>query len=145
MILIGSLPSYLLKLQFADLGSLAQSRTVPNQLFSGFNYLKIAGAFGDFPLNPNQGITSPSFIPVALLNFIFPKFYKRLLNKIRKICKRPYQISSKVNKLKRIKRIVSVFGFSLIFNYLFKSFLLNGTRGQMIRVCSICSLNLGHV
>ena len=144
MILIGSLPSYLLKLQFADLGSLAQYRTVQNQLFSGFNYLKIAGAFEDFPLNPNKGITSPSFIPVPLLNFIFPKFCKRLLNKIRKISKMPYQISSEVNKLKRIKSIVSVFVFTLIFHYLFRGLLLNGTRGQMIRVCSICSLNLGH-
>ena len=59
-LLIGNLSSYLLKLQFADFGLLAWYRTVQNQLFLGFKYLKKAGAFGALPLDPTRGITLPS-------------------------------------------------------------------------------------
>ena len=59
-LLIGNLSSYLLKLQFADFGLLAWYRTVQNQLFLGFKYLKKAGASGALPLGPTRGITLPS-------------------------------------------------------------------------------------
>ena len=59
-LLIGNLSSYLLKLQFVDFGLLAWFRTVQNQLFLGFKYLKKAGAFGALPLDPTRGITLPS-------------------------------------------------------------------------------------
>ena len=51
---------YLLKLQFPYFGLLYCYRAVQNQLFSGFKYLKIVGAFGALPLDPTREITPPS-------------------------------------------------------------------------------------
>ena len=57
---IGNLSLYLLKLQFSHFGLLAWYITVKNQLYSGFIYLKIVGAFGTLHLDPTRQITLPS-------------------------------------------------------------------------------------
>ena len=59
-LLIDNLSSYLLKFQFADVGLLARYRTVQKKVFSGFKYLKVAGAFEAFPLDFIRVITPPS-------------------------------------------------------------------------------------
>ena len=61
-ILIDSLLSYLLQLQFAYFRLLVWYRTVQNYLFSDFKYLKIDGAFGAVPLNHTRGITPSNHI-----------------------------------------------------------------------------------
>ena len=51
-LLICNLSSCLSKLSFANFGLLARYKTLQNELFSGFEYFKIAGAFGALPLTP---------------------------------------------------------------------------------------------
>ena len=61
-LLICNLSSCLSKLSFANFGLLARYKTLQNELFSGFEYFKIAGAFGALPLDSTREITPPSSI-----------------------------------------------------------------------------------
>ena len=63
---------YLFKLQFPYFGLLSWYRTIQNELFSGFSYLRIVLAFEDLPQGPTRWITRPSPIQCII---IVPKFF----------------------------------------------------------------------